>query len=331
MTMHIRSLILFASLFAGAMPAVAQNPATGTVVDTAINRKLAALPAELPLADGSLRVINLYKLQGVVLHETAGAPSDRAIERLVREVYAPYTRFWAGYLGDEAAFRAWVPKLLEPGHEIHSRLEPLLDVALDRRFIESVEWIERTTGRRPDGTWYIVFGPGWTDMGGMGEIGMVADFTRMQPDSTSIANLLPHELAHQVHGSSRTNDPDAGTVLHRMISEGFASYVAWVYSAGARTPAQALGYTEEEWSWAVEHERELFDAVRGIIDSHERRDSDRIAARREHLIPGSPGAAGYFLGFRMVQAYVAAHGEGSWMGIFDLPVREVLAATAAHR
>ena len=326
--MRLRFAVLTSSLLflsaAGAASAQ-QHPHAGAASpsDTSIARKLHATAAELHLADGSLSVVNLYKLQAEVLRATAGAPADSTIEQLVRTVYAPYTGFWAGYLGDEAAFREWAVKLLEPEHPIHARLEPLLDVALDRRFTEGVEWIQRTTGRRPAGTWYIVFGPGWTDMGGLGGIGMVADFTRMVPDSAAIASLLPHELTHQVHGR-RADDPDAGTVLDRIISEGFASYVAWVHGAGLRSEARSLMYSDDEWQWALAHERELFEAAQPILASRERSDGDRVASRSDRLIAGAPGAAGYFIGLRVVQAWVAAHGADSWQDIYDLPVAEVL-------
>ena len=325
--MRLRFAVLTASLLflpaAGAASAQQHAHAGAAPTDTSIARKIGATAAELHLADGSLRVVNLYRLQAEALRATAGAPADSTIDQLVRTVYAPYTQFWAGYLGDEAAFRKWAVKLLEPEHPMHARLEPLLDVALDRRFSEGVEWIERTTGRRPNGTWYIVFGPGWTDMGGLGGIGMVADFTRMHPDSAAIASLLPHELTHQVHGR-RVDDPDAGTVLDRIISEGFASYVAWVHGRGLRSEARALMYSDDEWQWALAHERELFEAARPIFASRERSDGDRVASRGEQLITGGPGAAGYFIGLRIVQAYVAAHGPDSWQDIYDLPVAEVL-------
>lgn len=294
--------------------AVAQRPAGDS------------LPAELRLAGGDLRVVNLHRIQDAVLRDSAGQPADSTVARLVREVYAPYTTFWNGYLGDEAAFREWAADLLRPAHPIHARMAPLLAADLDRRFMEGVAWIDSATGRRPAGTWYIVFGPGWTDMGGLGDIGMVADFTRMMPDSMAIAALLPHELTHQVQGASAAHagDPDAGTVLGRVVGEGFASYVAWVYAGGDRTPAQALGYTDDEWEWALAHEAALFAAVRPILASRERTDGDRVAARSEQLIEGAPGAAGYFLGFRIVQAYVASRGADAWKEIYDLPAAVVL-------
>ena len=332
--MPFLSQILATAVMVGASagPAVAQIAVAGSAAsrpaaaDSALAARLAAVPAELRLAGGDLHVVNLYKLQAEVLLASAGEPADTAIDRLVHAVYTPYTVFWNGYLGDETAFREWAADLLDPGHPIHSRVEPLLDVALDHRFDDGVAWIDSTTGRRPAGTWYIVFGPGWTDMGGLTGIGMVADFSRMEPDSAAIAGILPHELTHQVQGASPTRaaDPDAGTVLDRVIGEGFASYVAWVYAADRRTAAQALGYSEAEWSWAVAHEAQLMAALRPILASSTRDDIDLIAARNAQLIKDSPGAAGYFVGFRIVQAYVERHGADSWKDLYDLPVRQVL-------
>ncbi|HEU5050355.1 MAG TPA: DUF2268 domain-containing putative Zn-dependent protease [Gemmatimonadales bacterium] len=281
-------------------------------------------PVELRLADGDLRVVNLYRIQTEVLRAGRGEPADTLVNRLVHRLYAPYTEFWNGYLGEEADFREWAVKLLDPAHPIHTRLAPLDAVRLDRRFTEGVDWIVRTTGHRPAGTWYIVFGPGWTDMGGLGGIGMVADFTRLTPDSAALANLLPHELTHQVQSALERGDPDVGTVLHRIVGEGFASYVAWVYAGGKRTPAEALMYREQEWTWALAHERELLAAVRPILASRERKDSDRVASRSDHLIEGAPGAGGYFLGFRLVQAYLEKRGKDAWREIYDLPVAEVV-------
>lgn len=313
-------------LFAGAA-ACASSPQPGPA-PASLEQKLAALPTELWLADSSLHVVNLYKLEGVALRETDGRPQAEVVDRLVRDVYAPYTSFWNGYLGAEGDFREWAAgKLLAPEHPVRTRMAALLDVGLDRRFIDGTDWIRRTTGRKPHGTWYIVFGPGWTDMGGLRDLGMVADFTKMQPDAGAIADILPHELTHQVHGASpgRVNDPDRGTVLDRIVSEGFASYVAWVYGGGRRTPAQALMYPAAGWTWALAHEADLRAAAAPLLPSRRREDVDRISSRSEHLVAGSPGADGYFLGYRVIQAYVAKRGRDSWKEIYDLPVAIVVA------
>jgi hypothetical protein len=110
-----------------------------------------------------------------------------------------------------------------------------------------------------------------------------------------------------------------------VISEGLASYAAFAYAAGRFTPAQSIHYTDAEWAWAVAHERELVAAARPYLGSRARADLDRFAARNQRLVDSGPGGVAYFLGFRIVQAYVAKHGSKSWTDLIDLPVAEVLA------
>jgi hypothetical protein len=296
--------------------------------DAATVAAVRAMPAEQALAGGGLRIVNVYRTQVLVLSEMAGRPAAEIVDRLAREVYAPHASFWDGYMGGEANFRKWAAEsLLDGGHPVYARLAPLTAVRLDSLYGDAAAWLESRAGRRPQGTWYLIFGPGWTDMGGMGDGAMVVDFTRMEPDPAALAAILPHEVTHQVHGPalSRAGDPAARTVLGRIISEGFATYVATVHAEEKRTQAQALGYGDEAHAWAVAHEADLWRAAQPLLASTERADIDRVASRGQALVDGGPTAAGYFLGLRIVQAYVARHGRDSWVNLFDLPVREVLA------
>lgn len=286
--------------------------------------QLARIPVERTLGDGNLRIVSLYRPEAEALLDTAGRSRSEVLDRLVRDVYAPWPRFWNGYLGDEAAFRSWADEaLFDPSHPVHRTLPSLLEAQLDSLFTASQAWLLETTGKSPHGTWYLVYGPGWTDMGGLGDIGMVADFTRQSTDAARLASILPHELTHQVHGM-RPADPDAGSVLDRTVGEGLATYAAWVHDGRQGPPAAALGYTEAEWAWSLAHERELMAAIAPTFDSRRRADLDRIASRSERVLPDGPGAAGYFTGLRIVQAWVARHGDDRWVDLLDLPVRRVL-------
>jgi hypothetical protein len=292
--------------------------------EDAIARKLAAIPAETVLADGSLRIVNLYKTEAVIVRDSRDRPGKEVVDRLVREVYSPFAPFWQGYLGDEAAFREWAgEKLLAPNGPIGSRLPACLDLDLDKLFTASAKWLIETTGHRSRGTWYIVFGPGWTNMGSLGDLGMVLDFTRQDPDRKAVEFTLPHELTHQAN-AARPADPDSGTVLERIISEGLACYAAYVFAAGRQTPAESVGYSDEEWGRAIAHEKELAAAASPYLESKLRRDADQLAARNRRLLDSGPTAAGYFLGFRIMQRYIEKRGAASWIEAIDLPVREVL-------
>jgi hypothetical protein len=296
-------------------------PQTASV---ALPPQLARIPVERSLGDGNLRIVSLYRPEAEALLDSAGHSRAEMLDRLVRDVYAPWPRFWNGYLGDEAAFRTWADEaLFDPSHPLYRTLPSLLEARLDSLFTASQAWLVETTGKTPRGTWYLVYGPGWTDMGGLGDIGMVADFTKQSTDAAALAFILPHELTHQVHGA-RAADPDAGTVLDRTISEGLATYAAWVHDGRRGSPAVALGYTEAEWTWSLAHERELLAAIAPTFDSRRRADLDRIASRSDRVLPNGPGAAGYFTGLRIVQAWVARHGDQRWADLLDLPVRRVL-------
>ena len=109
-----------------------------------------------------------------------------------------------------------------------------------------------------------------------------------------------------------------------IISEGVASYATYVYAAGRLARAQSIGYTEPEWTWALAHERDLIAAAKPYLGSRVKADDDRLRARNQRLLVGGPTAVGYFLGFRIIEAYAAHHGAASWIDAMDLPAREVL-------
>lgn len=280
------------------------------------------------LADGRLRVVRVYEAQAAALAEGHRQPANSTIERLVRDVYAPHPDFWAGYLGDEARFRTWARDgLLDSASPIEAHVDTFRMLGLADLFEDGAAWVQRATGYPPEGTWVLVYGPGWTDMGRIGETTMVADLSRLTTDRERLRHTVVHELVHQVHGPrpARDADPDRGTVLDRVVVEGLGSYAAHVHAAGARTPAQAVGYTEDEWRWALAHEAELAAATAAVLDSRDRADLDRVSSRGESVLDEGVTAPGYFLGFRIVEAYEARDGAGSWVEILDLHVREVLA------
>jgi hypothetical protein len=292
-----------------------------------LDQRLTTVPVALYLADSSLRIVNVYKLEAMAVRDLNRSSRPAVLDRLAREAYRPYASFWQGYVGDEAQFRKWAEASLFAGdHPINTNLGGVINLRLDSLFTASASWLVKATGRRPRGVWYIVFGPGWTDMGGLADGTMLADLSKIEPDREAIEWKLPHELTHMVHGAStgQRTDPDSGTVLQRIVSEGLASYATYVYAAGRRTAAQSIGYTDAEWAWALAHERDLTTAARPYLRSRLRDDLNRFASRSERLLDSGPPAVAYFLGFRIVQAYVAKHGAAAWADVIDLPVRQVL-------
>ena len=62
------------------------------------------------------------------------------------------------------------------------------------------------------------------------------------------------------------------------------------------------------------HETELAAAASPYLGSKLGRDADRFVARNQQLLDSGPNAAGYFLGFRIIQRYVEKRGAASWGG-----------------
>lgn len=333
----ISATLMLPALFAAASCSERASGARSHRLTPHLAHRLAAVPVDTTVANG-LRMVAVFRPEARILlgaadsagrADTAAAARASVVDSLVREVYRPYAPVWDGYIGGEKYFRELAAGLLANDTLVSARLPAVLDLGLDSLFAADAAWLRRTTGRRVHGTWYLLFGPGWTDMGALGDTTMVADFVKLDLDPERVRATVPHELTHLLRGDSpaHRSDPDAGTVLDRILSEGLACYVSWVRGGGSRTRAQSLGYAESEWKWALAHERALADAARPLLASKDRDDIDRIASRSETLVAGGPTAAGYFLGFRLVQAYVARHGADSWGDLLDLPVRDALAGS----
>ncbi|MCC6242413.1 MAG: hypothetical protein IT353_06205 [Gemmatimonadaceae bacterium] len=287
----------------------------------------APLSVEQQLAGGRLRVINLARVQHAILR-TRGTQSDSAIvERLVRDVYRPYTEFWSGYLGDESRFRRLAQRVLvDHDTTVLARIAALETLSIDSMFEASSRWVMQHTSLAPEGTWVLVFGHGATDMGSVGAY-MVADLNALESTRASWSRLLPHELTHMVYGKNAERRADSlrGTVLDRIISEGVATYASYVESGGRLSEADALLDSTIDWSKASALEGAMIDAVQPLLRSRDQAALDSVFSRRKVLIADGPFAAGYFLGFRLTMAYVAINGPGSWKDLLTLPLSVIVA------
>src|SRR6267143_1621069 len=179
-----------------------------------LSRRLAMIPAELYLADSSLRIVNVYKLESLAVRELSHQSHSAVLDQLARDVYRPYASFWKGYMGDEARFREWAEASLFAGdHPVNTNLAGIVNLRLDSLFTASANWLVKASGRRPRGVWYIVFGPGWTDMGGFNEGTLRVVLSRVGPARGAIELRLAHELTHMVQGASTGGPaPDGGRV-----------------------------------------------------------------------------------------------------------------------
>lgn len=272
-----------------------------------------------PQLDGCVRLHHLWKAQIMA----TVAPASSREQRMVDTVFTPFQAFWSGYLGDVNAFTKWVraskPLANDP------RLAVPTQMKIGALVVETTRRLEQLAGRRACGEWFIVYGPGWTNLGGLGSGRMVLDLFGL-PTSDPVGDvrfIMPHELNHLLFSRPEAS----GTLLYRMIDEGFATFIADEYWGAGLSPADALGYTEDQWRWAVEHEAELWQQALPHLGSADRKNLDRFLAVNQRVIDGAPGKIAYFLGYRIVEDFVRRNGAMSWRKLYEMPLDELVSST----
>lgn len=319
------SIIVGTSLYVSACGA---SPPTTTQQLERLNAALATDTRPAAAADTCVRVHEVWRDQLRVGLAAAEMPSRKRTEAFLEAIYQPHEAFWQGYVGGR---RGFIKQVMGRWGDLETdpRASVPLDVDVTALIMQTTDRAAELANRPPACTnWYLVYGPGWTNLGG-GPMGMLVDFFGLPKgdEANDLRIYMPHEIGHLIFARAHGSDPDTATLLHRIIEEGFVSYFAVQYAAGSLSAAQSLGYTEEEWAWAKQHEEDLWALAVPQLRSREREVIEPFRSARERIMPGAPEKIGYFLGYRLVEEYVARHGAESWRDIFDLPLASVLSET----
>ncbi len=271
---------------------------------------------QVEIVDFSARQLRLME----AWQASPGAQRDSV---MLDSLYRPYEHLWSGYLGQPADFLDWLNQEGYNGLEAFRSRARALDLQkLGGYFRETAIAMAAFTGHTPQGRWYIFFGPQWTNLGGFGDGTMLIDLAHPENGNTAaISAFFPHELNHQIYAATQ---PQGKAVLRRIVDEGFACYVAYRFRQGVVSKAEALGYTEEAFDYCREQEASLLGLLRQFAASTDPEVSDSFADRGVHLSEGYPGAIGYYLGFRMVEEFVARNGADSWKEIYEVSPETVL-------
>jgi len=124
--------------------------------------------------------------------------------------------------------------------------------------------------------------------------------------------MLPYDLAEALVATSYPYDNQAGaTLLSRLLYEG-ALVHAKLALVDRSEAAPALGYTDEQLGWLEDNEKELWNNLvsKGLLFDTSESAASRLvspAPSTHDLIPGSPGRAGRYIGYKMVQSYLRHH------------------------
>ncbi len=278
---------------------------------------LQSLPAQK-----SINTIDVSTVQIRILKKYRNSDSIQRNRIYADSIYTPYQKLWNGYLGNSAKVVQWL-------NDNHSQTDKWIEKSKDlngkqitRSLQKFSKGMKALTGYDAKGDWYILFGPAWTDLGGLGRYAMVIDLSHENNKSTeSIEQILPHEITHQI--MMETNQHNDKTALEPIIGEGFAVWVNQKYWNKKYTLAQHLGYTDSELKLCEKNieliksffEKNKFSEDNNIIDV--------FRSRETKLNKKLPGAIGYYIGYKIIEQYVLKNGKDSWKDIFTKSPREV--------
>ncbi|MGE5457493.1 MAG: DUF2268 domain-containing putative Zn-dependent protease [Methanococcaceae archaeon] len=275
----------------------------------------------LSIMNDHVQIFNIYKQQIMSVYNSKGKSRAERISQFVKDVYFPYQDFWNGF-SDKQGFKNWTERswdnLINP--ESPGFLIPF-QVDFDSVFTATAGKLKQMTSREPEGKWYLIYGSKAANMGGLANIGMFVDFFgigKKGPEQLLFA--LPHEINHQIYGGIQADD---GTLLSRILAEGFACFVNYLYWDKKYSPAKNIGFSDEEWQWCINNEQKIFDYAKVRLDSTDENMKSKFARAHRFIFDGAPDMIAYFIGFRICQAYINNNGAESWKDIYNLSPGEV--------
>lgn len=264
------------------------------------------------IAQKELHVMEKYKNSDSVSRKKAFA----------NELYTPYKQFWNGYLGNENDVTGWLNSAMTKLPEWQKKDKSLNSRKLLKEFEHVAKNMEKLTGYAPHGKWYIVYGPAWTDLGGLGNFAMLIDLAHGNNTSNdNIVKLFPHELTHQI--MSNVNQHKDSTAIEPIIGEGFAVWMNQKYWGKKYSLAENLGYTEDQLKSCDENLNSIKKFFEANKYSADKNIISVFRSRNDKLSSKLPGAIGYYIGYRIVEAYVKKHGENSWKDVFTKSPKEI--------
>ncbi len=277
---------------------------------------------QLSLLNGNIQVVNIYKDQIKSIYESRNMNEEDRISQFVHDVYFPHREYWGNFY-DEDGFKKWtksnwdnLTNIKTPGIMIP------FEVDFDSLFSLTVSKLKILTSKEPQGKWYLVYGNKASGIGGFSNGSMFVDFFGVgNKGAAGLIFNLPHEINHQIF--SKTN-AGAYSLLYRIIDEGFACYVNYIYWDKKFSPARNIDFTEQEWKWCMENENIIFKYAKPFLDSTNSVIINKFSRAHSYIFKGAPGRIAYFIGFRICEAYVKKNGADAWKDIYNTQLVDVL-------
>jgi hypothetical protein len=269
-----------------------------------------------------LVVADISAVQLRVMEKTIHLDSAKRTKIFIDSIYTPYRQFWNGYLGEGPAVAEWLNNSLPVLGQWKEKNKMINGVQLLDELNQVAENMQKLTGYKAYGHWYIVFGPAWTDLGGLGDFAMLIDLAHKSNSSNEqVMRMFPHELTHQI--MTNVNKNKDSTALESIIGEGFAVWMNQYYWKQKYTLAENLGYSVEGLAICENNLEKLKAFLTANKFSTDNNIIDAFRNRGTRLNAQLPGAIGYYLGYKVIEAYVHKFGEQSWKDVFTQSPRYI--------
>lgn len=239
-------------------------------------------------------------------------------------IYRPNAYMWKGYLGNEDKFIKWLNEIAFRELTDYNQKAIKLDlIKLNKYFNSTVDLMRVLTGLSPKGKWYIFYGPKWTNLGGFSDGTMLIDLANKYNNKfETIVRFFPHEINHQIY--SATVPTSSKVVLSRILDEGFACYVSFLFNQGKTKIFEELDYTKKEYNLCLRNHADIMSIFEQYYLSTDKNLAEDFADRSYKFNKKYPGALGYYIGFKIVESYVNHNGKDSWKDIYRLSPEIVL-------
>ncbi len=250
-----------------------------------------------------------------VMENSGNLDSTARAKIFIDSIYTPYRQFWNGYLGEGPDVAGWLDEAMPLLDQWKQKNAVISSTQLVKELNEVAGHLEKMTGYKAYGNWYIVFGPAWTDLGGLGDFAMLIDLAhKSNTTNERLLRMFPHELTHQI--MTNVNTHKDSTAMGPIIGEGFAVWMNQYYWKDKYTLAENLGFTQEELATCDKN----LDKLKQFLVTHKyTTDTQMIDVFRNRgtkLNPQLPGAIGYYLGYKIIEAYIRKVGENAWKDVF---------------
>lgn len=276
---------------------------------------------DIKVLNDNIELVNVYKYQIKLLHENKGLPLLAQQDSFAIAMYREYPMLWESFYGinkyKELLKEDW--EILHNPNVIGIWLPFSFDI--ETTFEEIGNEFYKLTGYIPQGKWFLFYGTGQGigDMGGNARF-MWANFPVIGQKESFVFNL-PHEFHHMVF--FKTNKSE-NNLLRYIIDEGIACYVNEIYWKNEYSSAEIILFENKDWKWALKNEKRIFEFAKQDLSSKDYEVINKYHSWGESIWEDAPYRLAYFIGYRIIKAYIEKYGEESLKDLYTMDCKQIL-------